>query len=170
MVDGTDVAEAQVVIPPTLAGQRSPEYAWPLLAGFGPVGALPTAPRLARAFTVLVLRGWGLSALVDTGELIVSEFTGNVTCAAAAPDGSPRCDREGRLPSMWLHLMSDLTRVRIEVCDNLPAALGLPAPRQAAPDEESGRGLELVGALSLDWGWETVTGHTAKRVWALIGT
>jgi hypothetical protein len=29
--------------------------AWPLFAGLGPLGALPTAPRLARVFTGLVL-------------------------------------------------------------------------------------------------------------------
>ncbi len=100
----------------------------------------------------------------------MSEFTANVTQAAAGPDGSFRCDRAGRLPSLWLHLMSDLTRVRIEVWDNLASALGRPAPRQAAPGEESGRGLGLVEALSLDWGWEAVPGHAAKRVWAVVGT
>ncbi len=170
MADGTDLAEAHVVTLPSLAGQRPAERAWPLFADFGPVNALPTVPRLARAFTVLVLGGWGLSALADTGELIVSEFTANVTRATAGPAGSFHGDRAGRLPSLWLHLMSDLDRLRIEVWDNLPAALGHPAPHQAAPDEESGRGLELVGALSLDWGWETVPGHAAKRVWALVGT
>jgi hypothetical protein len=47
--------------------------AWPLFAGIGPLGALPTMPRLARAFTGLVLAGWGLGRLIEDCELVVSE-------------------------------------------------------------------------------------------------
>jgi hypothetical protein len=36
-------------------------------------------------------------------------------------------------------------------------------------DEESGRGLEMVEALSEDWGWESVPGWRGKRVWAFVG-
>ena len=42
--------------------------------------------------------------------------------------------------------------------------------RHAAPDAESGRGLEIVASLSIDWGWEQVPGMGGKRTWALLAT
>jgi hypothetical protein len=141
---------------------------WPLSAGLGPLGALPTVPRLARAFTGLVLAGWGLSRLADDCELVVSELTANVIRAATGPDGQPRYDARGRPPVLWLRLLSDRARLRLEVWDNLAPELGVPIERQATATDETGRGLELVGALSLDWGWDVLPGDDAKRVWAVL--
>jgi hypothetical protein len=42
--------------------------------------------------------------------------------------------------------------------------------RHPGPDEESGRGLEMIDALSEDWGWESVPGWKGKRVWAVLLT
>jgi len=145
-----------------------PVPAWPLFAGLGPLGALPTAPKLARTFIKLVLPGWQLNDLADDCELIISELTSNVIRAATAPDGRPRYDLGGRLPVLWVRLLSDQVQLRVEVWDNLPARLGMPQARQAAGDDENGRGLELVGSLSLDWGWDHLPAHDAKRVWALL--
>lgn len=47
---------------------------WPLFAGLGPLGALPTVARLARMFTVLVLSGWELAEFTEDAELIASEL------------------------------------------------------------------------------------------------
>jgi hypothetical protein len=145
---------------------------WPLFAGLGPLGALPTVPRLARAFTGLVLTGWGLGGLADDCELIVSELTGNVISAATGPDGQPRYDAGGRLPVLWLRLQADRAQLWLEVWDSLPVELGVPAMRHAADTDEAGRGLELVAALSKDWGWDPLPGHgashPAKRVWAVL--
>jgi hypothetical protein len=144
--------------------------AWPLLCGLGPLSAVPTAARLARTFTVMVLDDWGLTALAEYGELVASELTANVIRAAAGPGGHPRHGDVGRLPVLWLRLLSDRARLQVEVWDNIPVAHGVPAPRHAGPDEESGRGLELVDAVSLDWGWEHQPGEGLKRVWAVLGT
>lgn len=141
---------------------------WPLISDLGPLGALPTAPRLARGFIAVVLTGWGLAALADVTELLVSELTTNVVQASTGPDGSPRYDAEGRLPLLWVRLLSDRFRIMVEVWDNLPAALGAPVVRHPGADEESGRGLEMVDTLSEDWGWENVPGWNGKRVWALL--
>jgi hypothetical protein len=141
---------------------------WPLFAGLGPLGALPSAPRLARAFTALVLAGWGMSDLREDCELIVSELTSNVIRAATGPDGHPRYDADGRLPVLWLRLLGDSAELRLEVWDNLAPELGEPAQRQADTTDESGRGLEIIAALSKDWGWDHIPGHGAKRVWALV--
>lgn len=41
----------------------------------------------------------------------------------------------------------------------------LPEPRQAAPDDESGRGLTLVAVLADDWGAVRRDGGIGKTVW-----
>lgn len=145
-----------------------PARAWPLFAGLGPLGALPTAPKLARMFTRLVLPGWDLASLADDSELVISELTSNVVRAATGLDGCPRYDIRGRLPVLWVRLLSDRTHLRAEVWDDLPSELGTPRPRQATRDDETGRGLDLVRSLSLDWGWDHLPAHDAKRVWALL--
>jgi histidine kinase-like protein len=142
--------------------------AWPLLAGLGPVGALPTVPRLARAFAGMALAGWGLGRLADDCDVVISELTTNAFRAATGPDGQPRYDMHGRLPVLWLRLLSDRTWLRLEVWDNLAPELGVPIERRAAATDESGRGLELVSALSQDWGWDVLPGNDAKRVWAVL--
>lgn len=141
---------------------------WSLSSNLGPLGALPTAPSLARGFVSEVLEGWGMSVLAHTTELIASELTTNVVRAATGPDGKPMYDDEGGLPLLWLRLLTDRTRVLIEVWDNLPTAFGAPVVQHPEPDEESGRGLEMVDILSADWGWEKVAGWDGKRVWALM--
>jgi hypothetical protein len=141
---------------------------WPLFAGLGPLGALPTVPRLVRAFCVLVLTGWGLGSIADDCELVSSELTSNVVRAATGPDGLPCYDEQGNLPLLWLRLMSDSTQVRVETWDNVALNHGVPVLRQAADTDESGRGLELVENLSLDWGWDHLPAQHAKRVWALL--
>jgi hypothetical protein len=139
---------------------------WPLFAGLGPLGALPTVPRLARAFGGLVLGGWGLGHLAENCELIVSELSTNVIQAATGRNGHPRYDQHGHLPLLWLRLLSNRAQVRIETWDNVPLDWGAPTLRHAAEADECGRGLELVEMLSSDWGWDHLPAHNAKRVWA----
>jgi hypothetical protein len=141
---------------------------WPLFSGIGPLGALPTVPRLARTFCVLVLRGWGLDRLADDCELVASELSSNVVRAVTGPDGQPCYDERGRLPLLWLRLLSDHAQVRVECWDTVPLDAGMPSLRIAATTDESGRGLELVEGLSSDWGWDHQPAHHAKRVWAIL--
>jgi len=141
---------------------------WPLTSDLGPLGALPTAPRLARGFIGAVLNDWGLESLIDITELLVSELTTNVVQASTDPDGSPKYDVDGKLPLLWVRLLSDRFRLMIEIWDTLPAVLGAPVVRHPDPDEESGRGLEMIDALAEDWGWEAVPGWKGKRVWAVL--
>jgi anti-sigma regulatory factor (Ser/Thr protein kinase) len=141
---------------------------WSLSSNLGPLGALPTAPSLARGFVTSVLETWGLQALADATELITSELTTNVVRAATDEDGKPRYDQSGSLPLLWLRLLAGGSRLMIEVWDNIPDALGAPAIRHSDELEESGRGLEIVEMLSDEWGWESVPGWNGKRVWALL--
>jgi hypothetical protein len=141
---------------------------WPLFSGLGPLGALPTVPRLARTYTALVLGGWGLDGFIEDSLAVVSELAANAVHAATGEDGEPAYSGDGRLPVVWVRLMTDMALVGIEVWDTVPSAVGAPALRQAAPDAESGRGLEIVASLSVDWGWEPVPGIGGKRTWALL--
>lgn len=142
---------------------------WLLSSNLGPLGALPTAPSLARGFVTSVLESWGLSTLGDNAELIASELSTNVVRAATDEDGKPRYDDAGSLPLLWLRLLSDRMHLLIEVWDNIPDALGAPTIHHADELEESGRGLDIVDMLSDEWGWESVNGWDGKRVWALLG-
>jgi anti-sigma regulatory factor (Ser/Thr protein kinase) len=145
-----------------------------LFAGLGPVRALPTAARLARTFVRTIIGDWGLTCLSEDCELVISELIANVVQAATATSGRAWPEAGDLLPMLWVRLLSDGVRLRAEVWDNLPPAAGFPEPRRPASSEESGRGLGIVRALSLDWGWDTdrVPGRphcrTAKRVWAIL--
>jgi anti-sigma regulatory factor (Ser/Thr protein kinase) len=141
---------------------------WPLTSDLGPVGALATAPRLSRGFVSATLTGWGLGALIDITELLVSELSTNVVRASTHADGSLRYDVEGKLPLLWIRLLSDRAQLLIEVWDTVPAVLGAPVARHPEADEESGRGLEIIETLAEEWGWETVPGWAGKKVWAIL--
>lgn len=155
---------------PVGAEQRPGTRSWPLYSALGPVGALQTAPGLARAFTAMVLGGWGIARtgdLAQVSELIVSELATNVVQLATDGDGSPVYQGRG-LTLLWLGLMCDRIRLRIEVWDTLPDLAGVPVLRHPGRDQEHGRGLEIVNRLSLAWGWQPLPGRHAKCVWALL--
>jgi hypothetical protein len=109
---------------------------------------------------------------VEDCELVISELIANVVQAATATDGMQWRDEDGRLPLLWVRLLSDGVRLRVEVWDNLPPALGVPEQRRPLKDAESGRGLGIVRDVSLAWGWDHVPCHAhgcdAKRVWVIL--
>jgi anti-sigma regulatory factor (Ser/Thr protein kinase) len=115
------------------------------------LGALRGAVPCARLHARQVLWEWGLSALNEAAELVVSELVTNAvqaSVAAARPgldDGEP-----AGVPGVWLWLTSDGRQVVVEVGDGSPRP-----PVPAAPDreEEGGRGLLLVETLSQAWGY-----------------
>jgi len=136
---------------------------WPLSAHL-PLGALPTAVPCARTYTRVVLDEWHMAGMADPAELIVSELVTNGVQASADENGRPRYTEDG-LPVVHLRLACDSDRrcVLVEVWDSVP---GTPAARSAGPEEESGRGLALIQALSDRWGWTRVPGWPGKVVWA----
>jgi len=146
-------------MPPPRLHPPQPEVAgWPLRAALY-LGALPTAPGCGRAWTRQILREWDLDHLVDSTELLVSELTTNAIQASA-----PVADAAIRV---WL--ASDCQRVAILVWDPSPQP---PVPANPGHDTENGRGLLLVEALSLQWGWyfpaSASLGRTGKVVWAIL--
>lgn len=140
---------------------------WPLFSHLGPLGALPTVPRVGRRYVGVVLSQWGLSVLSDTAELIVSELATNAVGASSSPDGRPLYEG-GRLAVIHLRLLSDRVRLLIEVWDSVPEVHGAPVARRAGEYDESGRGLTIVDSASERWGWRRVPGWRGKVTWALL--
>jgi anti-sigma regulatory factor (Ser/Thr protein kinase) len=112
-----------------------------------PAGALVSAPGMARAHVRNVLAGWSVTDFSEIAELVVSELVTNVVRAATDADGQPLYI-DGRLAVYQLGLFCDRAELLIEVFDTVP---GEPVRRRAAADDESGRGLALVDALTT-WG------------------
>jgi anti-sigma regulatory factor (Ser/Thr protein kinase) len=135
--------------------------AWPLQTELT-LGALPTAPAVARGHVRAVAREWGLDGLADTAELLASELMTN------AVQASQRLRTRADLaivPVVVLWITSDGTSMMvIHVWDASPE---MPVRKDTAPDEENGRGLMLTEALSKDRGiYRTADG--GKVVWVMI--
>jgi PAS domain S-box-containing protein len=105
----------------------------------------PTSVARARELACARLVQWGLDALVDTAELLVSEL---VTNALRHGEGDIR-----------LRLLLD----RSLVCEVWDAGLVQPRRRRARDTDEGGRGLQLVSLLADSWGSRR-TPH-GKTVW-----
>jgi len=114
---------------------------------------LPTAIPCARLHAVHVLHEWGLRDRTSDAALIVSEL---VTNAADASVVLPK------RPPIAVRLLATEKLLRIEVWDCSPLDL---EPRDAEADDECGRGLMVVAALSDRWGSKR-TGYQRKVVWA----
>jgi hypothetical protein len=91
----------------------------------------------------------GCGARADEACLLASELVTNGIVHAKHPVSTCLSGRRGGI-------------VRIEVYDPAPA---LPQARQAAADEEAGRGLALLDALAADWGTRLHPKAGGKSVW-----
>ena len=121
------------------------------------LATLPTAAGCARAWTRQILREWRLACLTDTAELVVSELATNAMLASR---------RLGHR-SIRLILSLDQGELTILVRDYCP---GSPRSKDAGEDEENGRGLFLVEAMSSRFGWHpSEDGTPGKFVWAVLG-
>ncbi|MDX3803934.1 ATP-binding protein [Streptomyces sp. AK04-3B] len=109
----------------------------------------PGAVRTARRAVREQLRDWGLDSVGDLAALLVSELVTNALRHATGPIGVSLV-RPARLEGVLL----------VEVSDPLPDP---PRERIARPEDESGRGLQLVASSSRRWG--TRPGATGKTVW-----
>jgi anti-sigma regulatory factor (Ser/Thr protein kinase) len=120
------------------------------------LGALPTAPGCARAWTRVILREWQLAGLSDAAELIVSELATNALLASR---------REGAA-SFRLILTRHRGELAILVRD---FCRSVPRPQDAGEEDETGRGLLLVQAMSGRSGWYPPDdGIPGKAVWAVL--
>jgi anti-sigma regulatory factor (Ser/Thr protein kinase) len=135
-------------------GQATAEK-WPLHS-YLELGALPGAVPCARLHARQVLWEWGLSAFRENAELLLSELVSNAIQASRLAD---------RIPPVRVWLSSDRSRLLIQVQDTNYRP---PTRTHADGQDESGRGLLIVEAISTDWGWHTEDGQSGKIVWALM--
>ena len=100
----------------------------------------------------LVLHGLDEDS-VDAVTLVTSELLGNAIRHSGISD-------DAELDVAWT-IGRDEVMVTVE--DPSPEP---PMPRTAAPEEPSGRGLTIIEALTLAWGYDPTP--TGKRVWARV--
>ena len=139
--------------------------AWPHQS-FLELGALPTAAPCARLHATLVLLEWDLGTLVHTAGLVVSELVSNAVQASAGLTGSRFAGYWAPgIPPVRMWLSADDQRVVIQVWDGSDRP---PVPQPVEPEADSGRGLLLIGALSVEWGCYTPEKSSGKVVWAVV--
>jgi hypothetical protein len=122
--------------------------------------ARPEEARTARHFVRELLTCWGLEALADDAELIVDELVVNAVLHASRTSSY----RPGASAVLRLCMLRRVGEVMLAVVD---PDNGAPVPRNPDWTGESGRGLQIVGALSHVWGWSPIAGH-GKAVWAVL--
>jgi pimeloyl-ACP methyl ester carboxylesterase/anti-sigma regulatory factor (Ser/Thr protein kinase) len=105
------------------------------------------APRTARRAIADFLDANDLGQLSDDAALLTSELVTNAVRHAAGP--------------IQVDAYVQRSQFRLEVADEVPGSG--PAPRRAHPNDENGRGMELIDKLAVKWGWHTA-GHR-KIVW-----
>jgi anti-sigma regulatory factor (Ser/Thr protein kinase) len=141
---------------PLCRGPRGCGRAWDVVALIGTEGACaewmfpaePGAVRSARHAAHETLRAWHVPpALSDVAVLLVSELVTNSCRYAVGPIGLRLSLRH---PDVLL----------VEVSDPVPDA---PVTRAVGPEDEGGRGLQLVAGSARRWG--TRRGKTGKTVW-----
>jgi hypothetical protein len=140
----------------------------------------PAAVRTARHWTTTLLTQ-ALPPIgpdtIDSAVLLVSELVTNAIRAVgesrypqnAFPKGT-RPIRALDRPRVWLVIAANPGLIRIEVHDSASVPVP-PAARpcgEAAAEEESGRGLEVITALASDWGWHP--DPCGKVVWCQLVT
>jgi hypothetical protein len=149
----------------TEEGPAPPLSDWPLHS-YLELGALPSAVPCARLHTKQVLWEWGVQALIDPAELIVSELVTNGIRASEGLNGS----RYGGhwtpgAPPLRLCLHGQQRQIAIQVWD---ANDRLPIQQVKDLDAEGGRGLVLVECLSEAWGAYKAKASSGKVVWAVV--
>ena len=116
---------------------------------------LPTAIACARLHAVNMLHEWGLRVMADDVALIVSELMTNALNASVV-----LADR----PPIALGLRATRERLIVQAWDHSPLDA---APASPDADEENGRGLAIVAALSNRWGAQHFAPNL-KVIWAEI--
>jgi anti-sigma regulatory factor (Ser/Thr protein kinase) len=123
------------------------------------LGAHPESVKTGRDFTRVTLGLWGMTALTDLAELVVSEL---VTNALRHGIPSARC-----IVSEYCVRLRLLAQAPFVMCMVTDPGHGIPVLRDSDLDAECGRGLTVVEACCVRWGWHLLD-EGGKVVWALL--
>ena len=115
--------------------------------------------RTARDFTVVTLQRWGIAERSQDIAIVVSELLTNALRHALPGSGDSRPRRPIRFG-----LLQPGSCVLCAVADPSRAA---PVPQTRGSFAETGRGLQIICALSDQWGF--APSDTGKVVWAMFG-
>ncbi|WP_377270721.1 ATP-binding protein [Peterkaempfera sp. SMS 1(5)a] len=119
----------------------------------------PRSPGRARSALLGQAAVWRLpDEPTETAVLLLSELVTNACRHARVPPG--------RYIGVRCRVVGGAGRLRVEVSD---ADAALPRLRRALPDEESGRGMELLDLLAEEWGAHPRACGIGKTVWFEVG-
>ena len=139
----------------------------------------PTAVRSARHWTASLLAQANPPVdqdIVDSVVLLVSEMVTNAIRAVSEASDIQNGFPSGTLPiraldkpRVWLSIIGASDLVRIEVHDSACVPVPVTARSDHAdPEDESGRGLDVIAALATEWGWRP--DPLGKVVWCELAT
>lgn len=151
--------------PVTVPAGKEMDFPYPSHAlgiSFLTLAAVPAAVGYSRDLVRLGLDRWGLAARVADAELIVSELATNAVKVTGPPDTDANWSEAEKVAAIHVRLLLFRTSIVIEVWDGKPTA---PMPLDVAGEQESGRGLAIVAALSARWSWLPAP-PGGKVVWA----
>ena len=131
--------------------------------------ARPESVKAARDFTATMLSRWGMTAVSDQAELVVSELVTNalrhglrgVFQSCPRETGSPGSRSER---PVGLRLLAQPPYLMCMVAD---PSREIPLRQDVDPDSETGRGLHVIESCSSQWGWHLLD-DGGKVVWALL--
>lgn len=126
------------------------------------IAAATDATTVARLFLRRTLESWGASRIVDDMLSVGTELVTNAIkeCQKATESGQQQLNPASKL--IRLRLLGFASTVAVEVWDRCP---GQPQLLPLDLDRENGRGLYLVDALSLQWGFYPMR-PWGKVVWS----
>ena len=148
----------ELALGPECAGLR-----WACFPGIGTPTPDGQASRVRRArdFTASTLHKWGVAGRCDDIAIVVSELVTN-----ALQHARPASRHTHTGWPIQLGLLHPEHRVMCAVAD---ASQAVPVPREPDFLDETGRGLQVIAALSDQWGY-TTSGDMGKVIWALFNT
>lgn len=124
------------------------------------LGADDTAPRAARRRLAKLLPDWSLPQFETVAWLVASELVTNAVVATRGVQWA------GERPPVQLWLHGGPSVLAVLTWD---ATITAPVLRDAGADDESGRGLAIVGSLSAGSGYYPAR-FGGKVTWAVIDT
>ena len=114
----------------------------------------------ARDFVIATMHRWGVAERSEDIAMVVSELLTN-----ALRHALPGPSQAGSRRAIRLGLLQPGPCVLCAVAD--PSRMP-PIPKEPGPFAETGRGLDVVGTVSDNWGY--VLGDLGKVVWAMFST
>ena len=113
----------------------------------------------ARDFTISTLRRWGVAGRCEDIAIVVSELLTNALRHASPRSGGAR--------SGWPIRLDLFQPGQCVVCAVADPSRTAPVPERPGYFSETGRGLQVVAALSDQWGY-TIPSDMGKVLWAMF--